>query len=239
MMASNINQPGLTLAAGLGSQPRARVPLPPLRLLLEQLSPRDTGGTQGDLQVAEEPGTSREAAPKSLCSLYLCVSNVVVWPKAHTVEPTPATGTPVRLMNVGHFTPRALCVTRGSLTEIQLFNTQSASKASSPRDAWLVLTHTLQALLMLTGSSQPQPCCVAAALHYFVPFLTGCPWPWLGMCRRNSASAPAAGVADAPEGHSAFLMNLNRLEKWANRNFMKFNKKCKVLALERIILMHP
>jgi len=35
------------------------------------------------------------------------------------------------------------------------------------------------------------------------------------------------GVMDTPEGHAA----IQRLEKWANRNLMKFIKeKCKVLS---------
>ena len=40
------------------------------------------------------------------------------------------------------------------------------------------------------------------------------------------------GVADAPEGCAAVQRDLNRLEKWADRNLMKFNK-CKVLHLGR------
>ncbi|GAB0203569.1 methylenetetrahydrofolate reductase [Grus japonensis] len=37
-----------------------------------------------------------------------------------------------------------------------------------------------------------------------------------------------------PEGHAAIQRNFNRLEKWANRNLMQFNKgKSKVLHLGR------
>ncbi|PKU47253.1 rna-directed dna polymerase from mobile element jockey- hypothetical protein [Limosa lapponica baueri] len=39
-------------------------------------------------------------------------------------------------------------------------------------------------------------------------------------------------VANTPDGCSAFKRDLNRTEKWAERNLMKFNKgKCKVLHL--------
>ncbi|GAB0209608.1 mitochondrial enolase superfamily member 1 [Grus japonensis] len=42
------------------------------------------------------------------------------------------------------------------------------------------------------------------------------------------------GVADRPEGHAAIQRDLNRLEKWADRNLMKFNRgKCQVLPLRR------
>lgn len=41
-----------------------------------------------------------------------------------------------------------------------------------------------------------------------------------------------AGVADVPEGHAAIQRNLNRLEKWTNRNLRKLSKgKCKLLLL--------
>ena len=33
------------------------------------------------------------------------------------------------------------------------------------------------------------------------------------------------GLADAPEGHAAIQSNLNRLEKWSDRNIMKFYKR--------------
>jgi len=33
------------------------------------------------------------------------------------------------------------------------------------------------------------------------------------------------GMTDMPEGHSAFQRDLNRLEKWADRNLMKFSKE--------------
>ncbi|KAK4828523.1 hypothetical protein QYF61_026945 [Mycteria americana] len=44
---------------------------------------------------------------------------------------------------------------------------------------------------------------------------------------------------DIPEGHAAIQRDLNRLEKWADRNVMKFNKgKCKVLFLGQNIPIH-
>jgi len=41
------------------------------------------------------------------------------------------------------------------------------------------------------------------------------------------------GMADTPESHAAVQRDLNRLEKWANRNLVKLNKKCRVLHLRR------
>jgi len=46
-------------------------------------------------------------------------------------------------------------------------------------------------------------------------------------------------VADTPDGHTAIQRDLDRLEKWADRNLMKFSKeKCKVLYLGRNKAMH-
>lgn len=38
-------------------------------------------------------------------------------------------------------------------------------------------------------------------------------------------------VANSAEGHCSILRGSDRLEKWADKNFMKSNKKCKVLHL--------
>lgn len=41
------------------------------------------------------------------------------------------------------------------------------------------------------------------------------------------------GAADTRDGCTVILMDLHRLEKWADKHLMMFNKKCKVLYLGR------
>ena len=47
------------------------------------------------------------------------------------------------------------------------------------------------------------------------------------------------GVADTPEGCAAVQQELDRMESWAEKNLMRFNKsRCRVLHLERNNCMH-
>ena len=40
-----------------------------------------------------------------------------------------------------------------------------------------------------------------------------------------------SGEVDTSEGKAALQEDLDRLEEWASKNLMKFNKKCKVMHL--------
>ena len=50
--------------------------------------------------------------------------------------------------------------------------------------------------------------------------------------RRFAVDTDLGGAADMLEGRNTIHMDLDRLERWAHTNIMKFNKaKCKVLHL--------
>ena len=53
-------------------------------------------------------------------------------------------------------------------------------------------------------------------------------------CSEFADTTKLGGVGGTPEVRAAVVLGLDRLEKWADRNLMKFNKeKCKVLPLGR------
>ncbi|PKU27057.1 rna-directed dna polymerase from mobile element jockey-like [Limosa lapponica baueri] len=56
---------------------------------------------------------------------------------------------------------------------------------------------------------------------------------------KSADIAKLGGVADTPNGCANLQRDLNRLEKWAYKNVMKFNKgNCKVLPLRRNDAVH-
>ncbi|KAK4815973.1 hypothetical protein QYF61_010841 [Mycteria americana] len=58
-------------------------------------------------------------------------------------------------------------------------------------------------------------------------------------CSKIADDTKLGGVGGTPEGRAAMELDLDRLEKWADRNLMKFNKeKCKVLPLGGNNLVH-
>lgn len=58
----------------------------------------------------------------------------------------------------------------------------------------------------------------------------------IGLCslRRFSSDKKLEGVIDSPESDAAIQRDINRLDKWVDRNLMKFNTwKWKVLQMAK------
>lgn len=50
---------------------------------------------------------------------------------------------------------------------------------------------------------------------------------------KSSDGSELGELDDMPDSHAAIQIDLNRLEKWSDRKFMKLNKNnCKILQLE-------
>lgn len=76
-------------------------------------------------------------------------------------------------------------------------------------------------------------------LQNFLPEKRGMQLPIIWKNAGNTDDTKRRGVAGIPEGSASIQRHLDKLESWAERKLMWFNKgKCRVLHLERNNCMH-